>query len=151
MDAFDNVSLDWSQILDICFRLSVAFLVAIPIAWEREMSTRSMGLRTFPLVSMAACAFVLVSSAQLGEFSDAHARIMQGVITGVGFIGGGAILKSESGVTGTATAAGIWATGAAGTAVAFGHMEIALVLSLSAFLTLRLLTPVKQELDQSGQ
>ena len=72
---------------------------------------------------MASCAFVLISSEQLGEFSDVQGRIMQGLITGIGFIGGGAILKSDSGVTGTATAAGIWATGPTGAAVAFGHLE----------------------------
>lgn len=145
MDALFD--LDLQEVLDNLGRLGLAFLMAIPLAWEREVSTRRIGLRTFPLVSMASCAFVLVSSQQLGEFSDAQARILQGVITGVGFIGGGAILKNDSGVTGTATAAGIWATGAIGAAVAFGHLEAALALMVAAFLTLRLLSSVKEEMN----
>ena len=148
MNSIINTSLDWTQMLHISANLGIAFLLAIPIAWERETATRSVGLRTFPLVAMSSCAFVLVSTEQLGEFSDAQARIMQGVITGIGFIGGGAILKTNGNVNGTATAAGIWSTGAAGTAVAFGHLEIAVVLSAAAFLTLRLLAPVKKELNK---
>jgi putative Mg2+ transporter-C (MgtC) family protein len=74
---------------------------------------------------------------------DATARVVQGVITGVGFIGGGAILKHGSFVRGTATAASIWATGAIGTAVALGSYDVAIVISIFTFLTLRLLTLMK--------
>jgi len=149
MNALIDIDLSVAQLLDSLGKLGLAFLLAIPIAWERETSTRRLGLRTFPLVSMASCAFVLVSSQQLGEFSDAQARVVQGVITGIGVIGGGAILKQGSAVTGTATAAGIWATGAIGAAVAFGHLEVGLALALAAFLTLRLLSPLKAELDKT--
>ncbi len=106
-----------------------------------------MGLRTFPLVSMASCGYVLTGSAVLAPGSDALARILQGLITGMGFIGGGAILKDRGGVTGTATAASLWATGAVGAAVGFGRYDIAAVVSLAGFLTLRLLTPVKEEIE----
>ena len=71
------------------------------------------------------------------EGGDAAARVMYGIITGIGFIGGGAILKSKGTVSGTATAASIWNTGAVGIAVAWNRYEIALVLALLNFLTLR--------------
>ena len=69
---------------------------------------------------------------------------MEGVITGMGFIGGGAILKIGDTVRGTATAASLWATGAIGTAVGLGAYDIAVVLSVMTFLTLRLMTNFKE-------
>ena len=95
-------------------KLALSFLLAFPIAWERERDSRSAGLRTFPLVAVASCGYML---------------------TGIGFIGGGAILKFGGSVHGTATAAGIWITGAMGCAVAWGEYEIAIALSLIASLT----------------
>jgi putative Mg2+ transporter-C (MgtC) family protein len=68
--------------------------------------------------------------------TDAESRVIYGIIAGMGFIGGGAILKSEGSVSGTATAASLWNTGAIGIAVAFHRYEIAIVLSLINFLTL---------------
>ncbi len=80
------------------------------------------------------------------ESPEAQARIIEGVITGIGFIGGGAILKEAGGVRGTATAASIWTTGAIGAAGAYGFYEVAIVLSVMTFLTLRFLTPLGQSL-----
>lgn len=70
------------------------------------------------------------------ESTGAEARVMYGIITGIGFIGGGAILKEKGNVSGTATAASIWNTGAIGTSVAWGVYEIALLLSALNFITL---------------
>jgi putative Mg2+ transporter-C (MgtC) family protein len=75
--------------------------------------------------------------------AEAVARVVQGVMTGIGFIGGGAILKHGANVRGTATDASIWTTGAIGAAVVYGRYEIALVLTLTTFVTLRLLTELK--------
>lgn len=66
-------------------------------------------------------------------------------MTGMGFIGGGAILKDNGSVRGTATAASFWATGATGAAVGLGAYDVAVVISLFTFLTLWLLVPFKQE------
>jgi putative Mg2+ transporter-C (MgtC) family protein len=71
------------------------------------------------------------------DSTDAEARVLQGIITGIGFIGGGAILKTKSTVRGTATAASLWNTGLIGMAVAFGRYEIAILMSIINFLTLR--------------
>jgi putative Mg2+ transporter-C (MgtC) family protein len=68
------------------------------------------------------------------EGSDAEARVMYGIITGMGFIGGGAIVKQSGRAIGTANAAGIWLTGAIGLSVAYSRYEIALVLSIIGFL-----------------
>ena len=86
----------------------------------------------------------------LGSQPDtaAQSRVLQGLITGIGFIGGGAILKEGATVRGTATAASIWNAGIIGAAVAMGHYGIALVLSLFNLFTLRALLPLKQKLDR---
>lgn len=68
---------------------------------------RSAGIRTFPLVAVAACGFVLIAIRVLGAESTGQAHILEGVITGVGFIGGGAILKQAGRASGTATAASL--------------------------------------------
>jgi putative Mg2+ transporter-C (MgtC) family protein len=87
---------------------------------------------------------VLVGIAILGRTSLAQARLLVGLITGVGFIGGGAILKHGGKASGTATAASLWATGALGAAVGYGLYDIAAVLSLTTFLTLRFSHPLKR-------
>jgi len=123
--------------------LVVAFLLALPVAWDREQLKNSPGLRTFPLVAMASCAYVLVVSSIAGNDPDATSRMLQGLATGIGFIGGGAILKDGSSLRGTATAAGIWTMGALGSAVAFRRLEIALLLAIVTYGTLRWLKPFK--------
>ncbi len=136
--------LDWNVILIHLRDLALAYLLALPIAWDQERRARSAGLRTFPLVAVSACAYMLVGM-QVLDSTDAEARVAQGLITGMGFIGGGAILKHDGIVSGTATAAALWATGAIGMAVAFGRLEIALVVMLVTFLTFRLLSRIKDE------
>jgi len=91
------------------FQLGIAFILSLPIALNRELEDNGAGLRTFPLVTIASCAFMLVGM-DIYQGSDAEARIMYGIITGMGFIGGGAIFKNEDGAKGTATAAGLWNT-----------------------------------------
>ena len=131
------MDLDWQQIWYHLWHLLVAYVFALPVALDREATSRTAGLRTFPLVAVAACGYTLVGFSVLSS-TDAEARVLQGLITGIGFIGGGAILKSDNGVTGTATAASIWTTGLIGIAVATGRFEIALLLSLITFITLSL-------------
>lgn len=140
----------WSQFWPDIARLAIAFLLSVPVAWEREHSTRIMGLRTFPLVAVASCGYVLVAVSMVGDNAEAQARIIQGLITGIGFIGGGAILKEGDYVRGTATATSIWLTGAVGAAVAFDRYEIAVALGVMNFVVLKLLTPIKRDAEKSG-
>lgn len=145
--------LEWSMVVLHIRDLVFAFILALPIGWDREKNERTAGLRTFPLVAVAACGYMLVGMDVLSS-TDAEARVMEGIITGIGFIGGGAILKNavkgQGFVSGTATAASLWLTGAIGISVATGRLEIALVLSALTFFTLRLLTPAKVLVATSG-
>lgn len=143
--ALDLPLIDWPLIAASLAKILAAYLLALPVAWDREQETRTAGLRTFPLVAVASCGYSLFAFRIFAESLDAQARMIQGLITGIGFIGGGAILKDRGSVHGTATAASIWNTGAIGVAVAYGRYEIALVLSLVNFVTLRLLTPLKTD------
>jgi manganese oxidase len=141
---------DWQLALHHLGLLAGAYALALPIGWEREKAGRSAGLRTFPLVAMASCAYVLIASSFPGSSPESRARVIQGVITGMGFIGGGAILRQRDTVTGTATAASLWNTGAIGVAMALSRFEIALLLAALNYATLRLLTPLKKERQESG-
>ena len=131
--------------------LLLAYFLALPIGWNRERAERSAGLRTFPLVAIAACGFVQMAEAVTAGSPEALARIVEGVIVGMGFIGGGAILKSGESVRGTATAASLWVTGAMGLSVGLGHLDIAVILSLVTALTLYLMSPLKpRERDEEA-
>jgi putative Mg2+ transporter-C (MgtC) family protein len=131
--------------------LAIAYALALPIGWDREREERSAGLRTFPLVAIASCGFIQAAETILQGNPEATARVVEGLITGMGFIGGGAILRLKDSVRGTATAASLWATGAVGTAVGLGAYDIAVLLSAVTFLTLKALTPLKREpRDETG-
>lgn len=137
--------IDWWQAGANLLSVGVAYLLALPVAWDRERNARGAGLRTFPLVAVASCGYVLLATSVFGRESEAQARIVQGLMTGIGFIGGGAILKEGLSVRGTATAASVWNTGAIGACVAYGRYEIAIILSLINFLTFRFLTEFKDD------
>jgi putative Mg2+ transporter-C (MgtC) family protein len=143
-----DLEINWSQILHHLYHLAIAYALALPIGLDREKSARRFGLRTFPLVALGACAFMLTGTYVL-DTTDAEARVIYGIITGIGFIGGGAILKDKGTVRGTATAASIWSTGAVGVAVAYNRFEIAIVLSLLNFLTLRFVKEFKENQSQN--
>ena len=137
-------AVNWAEVASHAMDIGIAYALALPIGWDRERYARSAGIRTFPLVAVASCGLVLVALRAAGG-SDEQSRILQGLITGIGFIGGGAILKTRHTVRGTATAASIWSVGVIGAAVGYELYDIAALLSLINFLTLRLLRPFKQQ------
>ena len=130
------MNFDLPLILDRCLHLSIAYILAFPIGWDRESRSQSAGLRTYPLVAIGACSFLIVGESFLND-NESNARLIQGLMGGLGFLGGGAILKKGDEVSGMASAAAIWITGCIGMSVALKHYEIAVVLSLFSFLTLR--------------
>ena len=141
-------NIDWWQVLDHLLHLVIAYALAIPIGLDREKSERHFGLRTFPLVAVVACGFMMVGMSVI-DSTDGEARIFQGIVTGIGFIGGGAIFKDKDRVSGTASAASIWNTGAIGLAVAFNRFEIAIILSLLNFVTLLIFGRFKKKLSEN--
>ena len=138
----------WQQTWNNFAHIAIAYVLTASIGWERERQEHSAGVRTFPIVGMASCGYLLV----LGTQPDAAAqsRLLQGLITGIGFIGGGAILKEGANVRGTATAASVWNAGVIGAAVAMNHYGIAITLALLNLFTLRALLPLKRWLDRNA-
>jgi len=124
--------------------LLTAYALAFPIGWNREREERSAGLRTFPLVAVATCGVVQAAETNIGASPEGIARIVEGLITGMGFIGGGAILRMKDSVRGTATAASLWITGAIGIAVGLGNYDIAILLAVATVVTLWFLSPLKR-------
>lgn len=137
-----------AELLDVA-KILAAYLLAVPVGWYREQEAHSVGVRTFPLVAAASCGFVLVA-VPLGQ-SDlaAQSRVIQGLVAGIGFIGGGAILKTEgsrSYVHGTATAASIWNFGVVGAAIAQNRWILGILLAALNFFALQFLYPLKVKL-----
>lgn len=144
--SFDFI--DWQITFSHFGSIVMAYLLALPIGWDREKEERGAGIRTFPLVAIASCGYILIAEQVVGANPEAQARIIEGLMTGIGFIGAGAILKGSGSVHGTATAASVWNTGAVGAAVAYGRYEIAIMLSLVNFLTLHYLAPRKNRKEE---
>ena len=135
---------DEFDVLPHLVALAIAYGLAFPIGWNREHEERSAGLRTFPLVAVATCGFIQASEALTSSSPEAMARIVEGLITGMGFIGGGAILRLQDSVKGTATAASLWVTGAIGMSVGLGSLDVAVMLSLVTAATLWVMSPLKR-------
>ena len=132
-------------------KILIAYLLTLPLGWMREKESHSVGVRTFPIVAMASCGYLLVTRS--GTSSDAFTRVLQGLIAGIGFIGGGAILKEGTMIHGAATAASIWNTGVIGAAVALGKFDIALILAVLNAFTFKYLGRVKRQMaaeDSNG-
>ena len=119
----------WSDSLDHLVHLLVAFVLALPIGWNRARTERSAGLRTFPLVAMASCGLVQTAISIVGPDAPSHANILQGIVIGVGFIGAGAIIRQGDITTGNATAASVWVVGIIGAAVGYGYYDIGIILA----------------------
>ncbi len=135
-----DLHFDVPLFLSLLLKVVLAWILTFPVSVERAHDDVSAGLRTFPIVAAAACAYVLLAGQVFGLGSDQQTHILQGLVTGIGFIGGGAIVKEADHVRGTATAAAIWATGIVGAAVGYGRLEIAVALSAFTALSLYILT-----------
>jgi putative Mg2+ transporter-C (MgtC) family protein len=134
-DAFQLPDLD--HLVTLISRLVIAAILGGVLGFEREMLGKPAGLRTHILVALGSAVFV-AASLEAGASPDHLTRVIQGVATGIGFVGAGAILKSESEerVQGLTTAASIWLTAAIGMAVGAGRLWVPVVASVLALLVL---------------
>ncbi len=126
---------DAATITVILVRVLVAALLGGIIGWEREQKGRAAGLKTHMLVAMGSALFVLAPTLAGIDGGD-NTRVMQGIVSGIGFLGAGAILRSRDGsrVQGLTTAASIWMTAAIGMAAGIGQEMLALAVTLLAWL-----------------
>jgi putative Mg2+ transporter-C (MgtC) family protein len=130
---------DAAQATRILVRLLMAALLGGVLGYERERHGKAAGVRTHMLVAMGAALFVLVPQQGGMDVAD-MSRVIQGIVTGVGFLGAGAIVKrhSEEDVQGLTTAAGVWMTAAIGIACGLGREATAALSTLLALVVLAL-------------
>jgi putative Mg2+ transporter-C (MgtC) family protein len=142
---------DAQQAARVVIRLLAALLVGALIGYQRERAGKAAGLRTHMLVSLGTAMFVLAGS-ENGMEQDAMSRVVQGLATGIGFLGAGAILKLESQhkIKGLTTAAGIWMTAALGVAIGLGHLGTAFVGALFAWVVLAALIRLEMKIEGSN-
>ncbi|VXB44100.1 Methyltransferase [Luteimonas sp. 9C] len=134
----------------IVVRVLVAAVLGGMVGWEREHKGRAAGLKTHILVSIGSALFVLAPLLSGIEGGDVT-RVMQGIVSGIGFLGAGAILKLDKGgrVEGLTTAAGVWMTAAIGMAAGMGQEMVALVTTVMALLVVGAV-PRLQRKDPAG-
>jgi putative Mg2+ transporter-C (MgtC) family protein len=139
---FSDLS-DVTEFTRLILRLAIAAALGGLLGWERERSGKAAGMRTHMLVAMGAALFVLIPQ-QMNMSDENLARVIQGVITGVGFLGAGTILKSanEATVKGLTTAAGLWLTAAIGIAAGLGREGSAVLSAILALIILHLVPKV---------
>ena len=128
---------DSRQLARVLIRLLAATLLGAIVGFERERAGKPAGLRTHTLVCVGTAVFVLVCTSA-GMSSDGLSRVIQGIVTGIGFIGAGTILKvsEEHQIRGLTTAAGVWMTAAIGVGVGLGSVGVAALSTLLAIIIL---------------
>lgn len=132
-------SLDVNAV-NACFRLLLALLLGALVGAERKHKGQVAGIRTFALISMGACLAMLLSiyvpQEYMGLKNGDPGRIAAQVITGIGFLGGGAMIQQKGSVRGLTTAAGIWITAIIGMAVGVGMYLASMVCTLLIFIVI---------------
>ncbi|ART81732.1 magnesium transporter MgtC [Oceanisphaera profunda] len=140
------------ELTHFAVRLLAASFFGALIGIQREKSGKPAGFRTHILVCLGTALFILACSS-VGMTLDALSRVIQGIVTGIGFIGAGAILKlnNEQDVKGLTTAAGVWMTAAIGVAAGLGSLGVALLGTVITLVTLALLMPFEMRAEKSNK
>jgi putative Mg2+ transporter-C (MgtC) family protein len=141
----------WDELPRILLNLAVAFVLAFPVGWDRERQDVAPGLRTYPLLAMGACAYLEIGQFVFRDHIEGQARVFQALVSGVGFIGAGAIIKGRGEVHGLATAVSLWVTVSIGIAASYQLFALAAVLSGTTLAALRLLKPFKRHPEEADK
>jgi putative Mg2+ transporter-C (MgtC) family protein len=138
--------------LDMMLRLLLAVVFGGAIGYIREIKRKAAGLRTHILVCLGSAIFTIVSimMAQSSSAVD-PSRIAAGVVTGIGFIGAGAIFQSGGNVMGLTTAASIWVAAAIGVAAGAGLYDVATFSTLLSLIVIQLLQVVERKFVRPGE
>ena len=138
------------QFWRIFMRLVVAMIVGAVVGVQRERSGKPAGVRTHMLVALGAALFV-IGPMEFGMLESELSRVIQGLVTGIGFLGAGAILKLEDKreIEGLTTAAGIWMTAAMGLAAGLGRFGLALISVIFAWFVLAVIKKTESWLDRN--
>jgi putative Mg2+ transporter-C (MgtC) family protein len=129
-------------------RLLLAAALGAIIGFERELRQKEAGLRTNMLITMGTALFTIMSMELAAGPGDDQTRVASQIVTGIGFLGGGAILHEKGAVKGLTTAATIWMNAAIGIAAGTGRYGLAIVATIITLLTLTVLFPFEQWLEK---
>jgi putative Mg2+ transporter-C (MgtC) family protein len=130
------------------FPLVIALALGTVIGIEREVNKKPAGLRTNALICMGAAAFIVIAQ-RIGLNLDAISRMTAGIVTGVGFIGGGAVLRDRENISGVTTAATIWVVTSIGIACGLHFYDIAVGITIFSLLVLTILSPVDRKIRKT--
>jgi putative Mg2+ transporter-C (MgtC) family protein len=131
------------ETMDIVIRLSVAALAGVALGLNRDLRGKPTGVRTLGLVGLASAVAVLAVGS---DSADAASRVIQGIVTGIGFLGAGVIIRNETGkrVHGLTTAACVWLTACVGAACGIGAWRLIAVAAPAVFILLVLGGPFER-------
>jgi len=135
------------DLITIIIRVAVSIGIGGLIGLERELEHKPAGLRTIILVCLGSTIFMLIGY-ELGFVGSELSRIVAGVVTGIGFLGAGAIIRARGEVYGLTTAATIWLASGLGMAIGAGHYMLAIVACISVLVVLRLLGIVEKAINR---
>jgi putative Mg2+ transporter-C (MgtC) family protein len=139
--------MDWP---DDLLSILLAIILGAVIGLEREFSGKAAGLRTNVLICLGAAVFTIISKQMVTGTDGSVARIAAQIVTGVGFLGAGAIIQDRGGVHGLTTAATIWLVASIGMACGAGFYRLAVVAALIAILVLLGLGKLARLLERHG-
>ncbi len=147
LQEFSDVA-DLYEATVICIRLSMAALLGALIGYDRERRGKEAGLRTHMMVSVGAALFIMVPMRSGMDIADGS-RVLQGIITGIGFLGAGAILKQDrvASIRGLTTASSIWVAAAIGIAAGMGREMTAVMGTLFALFILIVVRRFEQRIE----
>jgi putative Mg2+ transporter-C (MgtC) family protein len=140
-----NIELPTRELLE---RLLLAAACGALIGLEREWRQKAAGLRTNMLIAMGAALFTVMSIEMAGGPGADPTRIASQIVTGVGFLGAGAILRTGAHVRGLTTAATIWMNAAVGVAAGGGEYRLAAVATAATFIVLLALVPLERAIER---
>jgi putative Mg2+ transporter-C (MgtC) family protein len=133
--------------IDAIQRLLLAGLLGAAIGFERELRLKAAGLRTNILIAVGSAVFTLMSYKLAGEGGD-PGRIAAQIVTGIGFVGAGAIMRTDSGVHGLTTAATVWVNAAVGIAAGSGEYHLAVIGTVVTLAALLILQPLENVIER---
>jgi len=139
----DIFSLTVSEEIEIAVRLVLAAAFGAAVGYERRSADKPAGLRTLSLVAVGSALFTIIST--FGFENADQSRVAAQIVTGVGFLGAGTILRSGGSISGLTTAATIWATAAIGMAVGSGLYIAAVAGTIIILIILYVFSPVRDQ------
>ena len=150
-------------ITDLIIRIAIAIGLGMIIGLERTMAGKTAGMRTYSMVALGSCLFILISEIILSTLPNPALAnpllIASAIITGIGFIGAGLVMFKEHKLTGITTAAGLWVSAGVGIASGFGLFTLAIIATIGALIVFTIMWIVESifrkhsynELEQYGE